>query len=173
MAFWKRVLGGDRDKPADEQNRTVGAESRPTSENVSAIKFLSLPDVGEASLPPVSSVAGVCCFVGSNTFRLSESDATKAYLLKNPNWPGTFAIAVFHASKPLREGMGPEQACTLACLDNLGEQGLLKNRVIVAQTVLIRNASAPSERIPICFATVFGQSEKTNVILLEEDSIPY
>ena len=122
-------------------------------------------------LPPVSSVAGVGCFVGSMTFRLSEADATKAYLVKNPNWPGKSGIAVIHANKPLREGMQPEQACTLACLDSMAAH--LQNRTAVAQTMLIRNAATPSERIPLCFVTVFGPSDETSVILLEEDSIPY
>ncbi len=122
-------------------------------------------------LPPVSSVAGVCCFVGSMTFRLSEADATKAYLLKNPNWPGKLGIAVIHANKPLREGMQPEKACTLACLDSMAAH--LQNRTAVAQTMLIRIAATPSKRVPLCFVTVFGPSDQTKVILLDEDSIPY
>jgi hypothetical protein len=128
-------------------------------------------DETNAELPPVSSVKGVCCFVGSETFRLSEADAAKAYLLKNPDWPGTFRIAVIHATAPLREELSPEQACTVACLDNIG--GLVKNHTIAVQTMLIRNAAVPSERIPICFATAFEPSDKTTVLLLGEDPIPY
>jgi hypothetical protein len=124
-----------------------------------------------AELPPVSTVAGVCCFVGSTTFRLSETDATQAYLLKNPNWPGQFGIAVIHADKPLRAGMAPERACTLACLDSIAAR--VKNRTLAVQTMLIRDAGVPGEHIPICFVTVFGASDKTSVILLDEDAIPY
>ena len=122
-------------------------------------------------LPPVSSLAGVCCFVGSLTFRLSEADATKAYVLKNPNWPGQLGIAVIHANKPLPEEMQPEQACALACLDSIAAD--LNNRTVVVQTMLVRNAATPSERIPLCFVTVFGPTDETRVILLDEDSIPY
>src|SRR5260221_14768881 len=122
-------------------------------------------------LPPVSSVAGVCCFVGSTTFRLSEADAAKAHLLKNPNWPGKLGIAVIHANKSLPEGIQPEQACTQACLDSIAAR--IKNRTVVVKTMLIRNAAMPGELIPLCFATVFGPSDKTRVILLDEDSIPY
>ena len=124
-----------------------------------------------AELPPVSSVAGVCCFVGSTTFRLNEADATKAYLLKNPNWSGKLGIAVIQANKPLQAGMEPERACILACLDSIGAR--VKNRTLVVQTMLIQNAARSSERIPICFVTVFGQSDNTKVILLNEDPIPY
>ena len=124
-----------------------------------------------AELPPVSSLAGVCCFVGSTTFRLSEADAARAYWLKNPNWTGRFGIAVLHADKPLQASKSPEQACILACLDSIAAQ--VKNRTLVVQTMLIRDAAAPVERIPLCFVTVFGASDKTNVILLDDDSIPY
>ena len=122
-------------------------------------------------LPPVNSVAGVCCFVGSTTFRLSEADATKAYELKNPNWPAQLGIAVIHAHEPLREGMPPEQACTLACLDSVATH--IKNRTVVVQSMFIRSAATPSEQVPLCFVTVFGPSDTTKLMLLNEDSIPY
>src|SRR5438477_5403357 len=122
-------------------------------------------------LPSVSSIAGVCCFVGSTTFRLSEADAARAYLLKNPGWPGQLGIAVIHADQPLQAGMDPERACALACLDSIAER--VKNCTLVVPTLFIRNAAESSERIPICFVTVFGQSGQTKVILLNEDSIPY
>jgi hypothetical protein len=128
-------------------------------------------DNTDSELPPISSLQGVCCFVGSQTFRLSEADATRAYKLKNPNWPGTFGIAVLQATAPLGDKYGPEQACTLACLQRIAAQ--VKNHTIVVQTMMVRNAASPTERIPICFATAFGPGDQTKVLMLEEDPIPY
>lgn len=122
-------------------------------------------------MTPVSSVAGICCFVGSETFRWNEADATKAYLLKNPDWPGTLGIALFHASGPLREGMSPDKACTLACLDHIGQH--LRNHTVVVQTMTIRNGAASGDAIPVCFATLLGPGDETKVVLLDEDPIPY
>jgi hypothetical protein len=33
----------------------------------------------DTALPPLDSLAGICCFVGSTTFKPSEEDVTRAY----------------------------------------------------------------------------------------------
>lgn len=122
-------------------------------------------------LPPTDAVTRIACFVGSTTFHLSDQDAIRAYLAKNPAWPRTPGIIVTHASKPLQARMDPRQACTLACLDSLGVH--LKGSTVAAQVMFLRNMSAGGERVPICFATVFGGRGETKVVMLEDDAIPF
>lgn len=114
---------------------------------------------------PENAISQIVCLVGSATIRFSDADAVRAYAGANPAWSRAQPVKLLYASHEL----GSKHESSLKCVQAIAHEMTQRETVIQARKVEIANAG---RTLQLCFATVFGQSTKTDIFMLDEP-IPF
>ena len=114
---------------------------------------------------PERAISQIVCLVGSPAIRLSDADAARAYAGANPTWSRAQPVKLLYAPHEL----GSKQECTLKCVQAIANEMTQRETILQARKVEVANAG---RTLQLCFATLFGQSKKTDIFILDEP-IPF
>jgi len=157
MFFLKRLFATGMLRPAGSSASVAEA---PTT---SLRDFMDGSDFCRAV--PESAISLIVCLVGSPAMRLSDTDAARAYAGANPTWRRAHPVKLLYASRELRS----KRECSLECVQAIVGEMTHRETVLQARTV---QTAIPGRVLQMCFATVFGHGNRTEVFLLDEP-IPF